>query len=106
MHIYRRGDWTPQSIKHRGLAYNYTTYIYREKADGPLSQLSTETLHTATLHIYRREMDPPSYSSIDDVYTSTPTAISRPHSQLSMDALYTTTLHIYRESRKRDPPVN
>ena len=50
------------------------------------------------------EMDPPSYSSIDDVYTTTPNAISRPHSQLSMDALYTTTLHIYIERAGRETP--
>ena len=59
IYIEREGRWTPQSIKHRGLAYCYTAYIYiyiyreREKGDGPPSQLSTEALHTATLHIYR-----------------------------------------------------
>ena len=39
LHIYieRKGRWTPQSIKHRGLAYHYTAYIniQREKGDGP-----------------------------------------------------------------------
>ena len=33
IHIEREGRWTPQSIKHRGLAYCYTAYIYREKGD-------------------------------------------------------------------------
>ena len=72
----------------------------------PPFNLSTEALHTTTLHTYIERIWTPSHSSIDAVYTTTPTAISIPPSQLSMDALYTTTLHIYRENRERDLPVN
>ena len=51
--IYIEGRWTPQSIEHKCLACCYTHcqiqyYAYIQKADGPLSQLSIDALHTTT----------------------------------------------------------
>ena len=42
----------PQSIEHRGLAYCYTAYIY-------ICSTATPTARSRTMHIYRRQMDPP-----------------------------------------------
>ena len=51
--IYIEGRWTPQSIKHRCLAYLYTHWqiqynAYIQKADGPPSQSSIDALHSTT----------------------------------------------------------
>ena len=67
------------SINHRGLAYHYTAYIYRERLrerremNSP-GQLITEALHAATLLIYIAD---------------------EPHCQLSTEALHTITLLIF-----------
>ena len=49
------GGKPPWSIKHRGLAYHYTLYIYRKEMNPP-GQSITQALHTTTLHIYRERV--------------------------------------------------
>ena len=91
MHIYRRADGHPQSIKH-GLPHtllDIVQCIYMEGRWMP-SQLSIDDLHTATptarystMHIYRRQMNPPGQLSRDALHTATPIARYN-------------TMHIYR----------
>ena len=75
--IYIEGRWTTQSIKHIYIGYHYTSCGPHQSFEHRCHCIPLHPLiRSRTMHVYRRQMDPPIQSSIDALNTATPNILA------------------------------